>query len=133
MIPLQNIPRASRHCSSYRSLPLGEQQPWGLLLLGLRRPLGKQSSPSLPFARTVFANYMLPDFCISDFYPCTLDSSDPGLLLGLTPATRMGGRRPSFYRIADGCSFTTLTQKSDVLGDQFSHDTRGIHSDEKAR
>jgi len=62
MIPLQNIPRASRHCSSYRSLPLGEQQPWGLLLLGLTpvtrmggRPLHEQSPWSLPFALAVRA------------------------------------------------------------------------------
>lgn len=92
MIPLQNIPRASRHCSSYRSLPLGEQQPWGLLLLGLTAcPVMKRDRPLfLPYIRWTFVHF------IHSEVRCAGTSVFPTILAGFTRTKRHASVHSSF-------------------------------------
>ena len=101
MIPIQNIPRASRHCSSYRSLPLGEQQPWGLLLLGLTPVPHVAPSVSKAHRASPSRELCSLNICslISVFLIFTLEPFDPlntGLLLGLTACPAMNGIAPLF-------------------------------------
>ena len=90
MIPLQNIPRASRHCSSYRSLPLGEQQPWGLLLLGLTSlPSTNKVRGASPSRSLCELNNLIIPLLLSFFHlPSSIFYQD--LSLGLTPVPHEG-------------------------------------------
>jgi hypothetical protein len=107
MIPLQNIPRASRHCSSYRSLPLGEQQPWGLLLLGLT-PVTRMGGRPPP----LFTVYSMEVRSLRSLRsPLRWDDRFPTILAGFTRTKRQDsvhsslvpalnlfqGDRPSYF------------------------------------